>query len=397
MEVINLKEIIVKMNNKGSLDASVITDNSRTINFSGDMAFSYLNTLFISSIKKVNEEDKDLILSYINEVLVLKDYEKMFESKELVNFFTPLFSKLKSYYNDTYVKKTKTKKVKRVNKHINKKLVASILVATILGTTTASTAVDKTVEKQKVLDVKPKTKTVQVVEKKPIKKTNNDVAVDEEGISISIDYDDKSESEKAINAHKYDKVIAKYSKKYGLDKNLMFGIAVQERGEHGTIKDAGGATGLMQIQNDVWRDAKLQAYNFDTKSWDTLVVDESRLSDLDYNVKISCMIFQTYLNHTDYNIPQAIQSYNMGPYSIDGIVKDYCYDTNKSFDQVRKNPSDLGWISYRDNVPFGDSNYLEHVLSFCGNDCKFKFKKPNDDKMVVLNVTSEANKKTMKV
>ena len=65
---------------------------------------------------------------------------------------------------------------------------------------------------------------------------------------------------------------------YGLDPKIIIAIATQESGIHSTRSINGCATGLMQIENSVWRDQKLTVFNYDTLEYETIVVNVENLS-----------------------------------------------------------------------------------------------------------------------
>lgn len=405
-----MKDTYIFVNDDDNLELDIVKHEVVT-SFAGDIAKNYIKTFYNMEPKEVIEGENDLIISYLDEKLILENVDRIFVNKDNRNLFRPIFEMSLSVVNKDNMKRAKNKKVKRKNKYARKKIIASVLVALIIGITSSSHTFDKNKDKETTKEVKNKAETVQNIDdvksEKEVKKvksiedkkSKNDSKEKNDADrveTIYVDYDDRSDSDKAINAQKYKDVIEKYSEMYGLDSKLMLALAIQERGEHSTVKDSGGATGLMQIQNDVWKNGNLTAYNFNTNSWDSIIVDETMLSDLDYNVKVGCMIFQSYLKHADYNVLQALQGYNMGIYSVDNIVKIYCANEGKSLDDVRCDQNDLGWISYRDNVSFGDSNYIEHVLSYCGANCNFKFKKP-DNEEIVLNITSNEAKKSLKI
>ena len=166
----------------------------------------------------------------------------------------------------------------------------------------------------------------------------------------------------------------------------MLAIATQETGDHYNYINNGYAIGLMQVEASVWEGQPLTAYNFETKAWEKITVNGSRLSDLDYNVKVGCMIFQLSLRDMNYNILGAVQNYNMGYGNMHyKIIPAYCADTNKTKDEVLDDQYDIGWIEYRNLGHGGDKNYIENVLSYIGEESQIEVTKP-DGEIVSLNV-----------
>ena len=422
-----MKEVYVTVD--GDYIRVDVRQNGRVVILSNDSALNYLCKYYVIDAKRIVKHNNQLFLNYQGENVIIKNYDSVSKNMYAASIFEPMISSCPCFIDKDNLDKVKKEdksrlKIKREKKYDKKKIAASLLVAATLGVTTFGFTSDHDKNNdnvKKVKEVKAKAYTVQMVgstagavektvkdaiplakeqpkvaeaKEEPKKEEKAVLLKEEPGQTIYIDYDDRSETTKAKNAHKYEDVIDKYADMYGLDGKLMLALATQERGEHGTVMDAGGATGLMQIQNSVWRNASLTAYNFDTNSWEKIVVDESKLSDLNYNVKVGCMIFQNYLNHNDCNVLQTIQSYNMGVNAVGRVVDQYAKDNNISAGSVRKHQDDLGWTSYLDSIPFGDRNYLTNVLSYCGDKCSLKFRKPDSNQIININITSEVKQKS---
>lgn len=203
-----------------------------------------------------------------------------------------------------------------------------------------------------------------------------------------IEYEDRSNSEKAnITKEYYNNLINKYSEIYGLDVNLVRAIATQERGVHSGVKDPGGATGLMQIQNSVWANENLSAYNFLDKKTETITVNETSLSSVDYNIKVGCMILQTVLKYMKYNTLAAVQCYNMGYGNLGKILAAYSHECGKSVEQILNDFTDTNWLDYRCLIKEGDQKYIENVFSWLGDDIELVNKR-NDGSEVCFNISS---------
>ena len=328
----------------------------------------------------------------------------MLENPKYKQLFMPILKNAFEYVTSHERKYSKNKKVKRENKYVNNKsknktgnkhiiktIAASALTLTILmsigkitskiDTQTSKEALENTpdtytitniIEDEKIQEIAaPNIAASEIVNKveEEIKHIKNVKPMSDHVDSeyAKLDYEDRSDSDKANTTRAYySEVIEKYSQTYGLDSNLILALATQERGVHGTTMDPGGATGLMQIQNAVWDGGTLTAYNFDTNSWEQIKVDIPSLSDLDYNVKVGCMIFQDYLRYNNYNILATIQAYNMGYGTTDRLISIYCNETGKTREEVLEHQNDTGWLKYRQGITYGDQKYIEHVLSFYG-------------------------------
>lgn len=192
--------------------------------------------------------------------------------------------------------------------------------------------------------------------------------------SVTIFYEERSNSQKIIDTrNNYGDVITKYSNMYGLDPNLMIAVATQEKGFHSSQIDPGGAIGIMQIQYDFWVGKKLDVYNYQTNSVETIHVDENNIKDLETNIRLGCAIMRANLNMMKNNQIAALQSYNYGSGNTFKVLDAYAYDNGITRDDVLANHCDVGWITahdnfYRNMISVGDKNYVEHVLSYLGDD-----------------------------
>ena len=394
----------------------------------GTQIFRLVSGLDNLKIVDFKDNNRDAKIVFENVVLNINEYSKIIKNKEFYRMFGPVLDNLKRHQEKLAVKRVKNKKVTRKNKYIGAKVMAAGLALVVIGTVAinnihskASSTVsldssytqnynsennlDITTDyKNLVLYDNVDTTVEEANEESELPIVENIVLesnLDEQEISIepennissvSISYNDESECEKAqVAKYNYKNLIEKYSKIYGIDSNLMMAIATQERGIHSQTMDPDGGLGLMQIQVSVWRNQNLNAYNFETQSWDHIIVDESKLSDLEYNVKVGCMIFQTYLNDKNYNIIAAIQSYNMGIGSVDKILRYYGSQNNKTKNEVLNNPTDVGWIDYRNIIADGDSKYIENVLRYYGNEGVVSVTKPSGE-VVSLHINNQPEK-----
>ena len=197
--------------------------------------------------------------------------------------------------------------------------------------------------------------------------TKNEV-IDKESDTTSIvnklNIESETKSEKFLKTKDlYFDIIEKYSNTYNLDPNLMLAIATQESGVHRSIIDDGGAIGLMQVQVDVWNNQNITAYNYDLDCKETECVSLENLKDVSYNIKIGCMIYQSYLNQLCNNKYAALQAYNMGIGSMNKILDNYSKKSGKSKEEILKE-NDLGWIDFIDSSYKGDPIYYRNTLRY---------------------------------
>ena len=164
-------------------------------------------------------------------------------------------------------------------------------------------------------------------------------------------------------------IYQKYEKMYGVDANLLCAIGAQESsGVHRSQSANGGhSKGIMGIEN-IWADASIRVFNFETNKYETITVDYSKVGELDYNIKIGAAIFQNYfyntlknaadidVKETDY-LPFTLQKYNMG---LGNMWEVLSYEGN--------------WMDNREKIGRGDKYYIEHVLSRLDNETVIKLR-----------------------
>lgn len=264
-------------------------------------------------------------------------------------------------------------KVKRNNKHRGKQIAATLLVTTaLLAITHLSITSEATAGKAPSTNEGKPLEVVRVITEEPEDIENTIAIAYDDGSSIEedtirLEYTDNSNTEKAMKTKElYGDIITKYANDYGIDPVIAIAVATQERGVHSTKKDPGGATGLMQIQNSVWVDQEVSAYNYTTGKQDRFIVKEEMLSNVESNIKIGCMILQNAMQYMDYNVLAGIQCYNMGYGNMSKILNAYANEKGISKQEVLSNKTDTGWLEYRDMIKVGDQRYLEHVLSWIG-------------------------------
>ncbi len=197
-----------------------------------------------------------------------------------------------------------------------------------------------------------------------------------------LEYEDRSDEEKLHTASSlyFDK-IEKYANMYGLDPELVLALATQERGVHSSQMDSGGATGLMQIQNGIWLDNEITAYNFNTDSYETVKVTKSKIENVDSNIKIGCMILQDMIHDKDYNILAGVLSYNMGGTNVNKIIKKHSETSGLSREDILSNQNNCDWLKHRGIITVGDKDYVQHVLSYLGNDIDTYVLKPDGERV----------------
>ena len=402
-------ELYVDRDNRLALDIFPSINNENIMHpLRGKECYELIKELCSFNINKITQSPnrEDIIIKSNDFIFTVNEFDKVFQK----NGTKVIRDTINDYNTKQKLNQMKPKKVTRKNKHTGLKVIAGLLTSAIL-TAVAITSLEA---KQKELIDKPTSQYTQVVEtdsddlilidgylelsQNYYRKhdgtlifsrgelvnrdeflENRHALISEEEKNakkeettefspdttfVSLDYKDRSNSEKAqITKAYYGDAIKKYSEIYGVDYELMIAIATQERGIHSETRDAGGAIGLFQIEN-IWNNEELTAYNYETKEYETIIVDENKLSDVFYNIKVGCMVFQTALRYMDYNIPAAIQCYNMGCGNMEKILTACSVDTGKTMEEILSDPTNLDWLKYRHVVDQGDKNYVENVSSY---------------------------------
>lgn len=376
--------------------------------FKGSEVYKIIRKLGIFKLvdMSVVNRGRDLILEYKNFVLNVNEYNDVLRKRG----FAPLIRHIKEYEERKELKEHKGKKVKRNNKHTGKKIAAAGLTLVMLYSVTNNLLLkDKTVsiEEPKVVssvDVVIEEVPFDIVtfvnteEESPVEEEIIEETVEtlvEETPKIILDYPDWSNSKKAnITKSYYSDMISKYARMFGIDPKLAIAVATQESdtGIHTTTMDPGGATGLMQIQNNVWVGNSVSAYNFETGQVEVLKVTNNNIGDLECNIKMGCMILQNAMEYMDYNILAGIQCYNMGCGNVNDILNTYSRYTGKSREEILSNPMDTGWMDFRKIKTVGEPKYVEKVLSWMGEDNTIKNIK-RDGTLVSINVGNQTEYK----
>ena len=93
------------------------------------------------------------------------------------------------------------------------------------------------------------------------------------------------------------------------------------------------------------------------------------------------MILREYIENSNYNIPLAIQTYNMGPGNMNKVLNT-CGDLeNVEVSTMKNNQTNNKWLNYRSFVKAGDSKYVEHVFSYLGKHSNLQVLKRDNQKV----------------
>lgn len=396
----NRIELYVDRENKLTLDFYYnINDDYPISQFKGEKCYSVISKLCEKQIKDIKENTKqdEISLTFGESVLNISECESVFKKRGT----GPIKTSFAKYYETKKAESFQSKKVNRTNKYIGRQIIAGALVLGVLGTvvgielsrkkkvdnvdpsesttytqeTTLPTENKLSLEDKFIIDDVSYQKPNQEIALENLNNIKNDLFEESSNIEIFIPFEDRSDTEKArITKAYYGETIETYAKKYGVDPKIMIAIATQERGIHSDVMDRGGATGLMQIQNAVWLGENVTAYNYDTREYETVHIDKSKLSDVFYNIKIGCMYFQNCMNYMNNNILAAIQCYNYGYGNMQNVLDRYSFNSGKTKKAILEDVSDCGWMEYRTSIPEneGDRIYIENVISWIGSTIDFE-------------------------
>ncbi len=367
--------------------------------FRGRETFEIIRRLASSKLVDFSElrRGKDLILEYKNYIINVSNYDAVFRK----NGVGPLLKNIKSFEEEPVLKENKNKKVKRKNKHTGRKVVATGLTILMLY----AVGNDLIKKQDEVIDLTYNDSYSTQVElndeyvspsfniEQPVEVAN--ISVKDDITSITLNYQDWSKESKAkiVKAY-YGDMISKYAKIYGIDPKLAIAVATQETdtGIHRSTMDYGGATGLMQIQNDVWIGKYVSAYNFETKKVESVKVTNNNIGQVESNIKMGCMILQNAMEYMDHNILAGIQCYNMGCGNVNDILDAYSKHSGKSRNVILKDVNDLGWMDFREIIKVGEPKYVEKVFSWMGEDNTIKNVK-RDGSLVSIKVSNQIQSK----
>ena len=102
------------------------------------------------------------------------------------------------------------------------------------------------------------------------------------------------------------------------------------------------------------------------------------------------MYFQNCLDYMDNNVLAAIQCYNYGFGNMQTVLKEYSSQTGMTREEILADVSNCDWMDCRYVISknIGDSEYIEHVLSWLGPQINTDV--TVDNKPVVLTITNSS-------
>ena len=341
----------------------------------GPNAYEYVEKLCKDEIKEIFEDpiSHEIIVIYDNLEFSLYEVNRLLRNEELYENFKPFFVEFMKFYNKKMAQEFEFEKVSRENKYGIKKISFPSI---------WSIAFDSECQHEERNELKNVSSISVEYDYGVLNKSEEDT-YEEEIEQTSIYYDDCTDQDIAYTTYiNYSEKIFRYSKEYGIDNKLILAILTNGMKEN--------ADDPMQLKNWLLKE-KVIAYNFREGKYETVIIDKNKISNLDYCIKIACMIYQSNLIALNYNTLLALQSYNMGYDAVISIVNYYCYSEGKNSDEVIEDSSDVAWMNYRNLINNGDNKYIENVLRFCGSNIKISNKKI-DGHIKSLNIISKSEK-----
>ena len=117
---------------------------------------------------------------------------------------------------------------------------------------------------------------------------------------------------------KYEYYVEKYSKKFGVDVCLVYGVIRTESGFDPNAVSNAGAIGLMQIMPDTF--TWLQNYRTDFMPEE--LIESDKLYDPETNIEYGVFMLKYLLDHYDGETSLAIIAYNAGYGNVDSWLSD---------------------------------------------------------------------------
>ena len=364
------------------IKAEEIKQGKSTMYFLNKDVVDFIKDLEKEKLSKVQMEGSNVTFNVDGVGVIIKNYNTLKSY--------PIFEKLRVILNREYRKeKLKKSNLKRLKVEATAILLSAGITATFMLKENAKAMDFPIIEKTsnlafEAIEVEPEIiidgEEIIIEEENQTNETTNQKTY---SYDIDIPFNDRTDSPKYITCkEKYGELITKYSNMYGLDPNLMIAVATQESGVHNSYDETTAAIGLMQIEKAVWNNKSITVYNYETKEDETLNINLDTMINLETNIKLGCMIMRQQMDYMRNNPVAALWSYNYGYGNMNTVLNAYANDLGISKNDVLDNYYDFSYITnkfYANLVSYGDSYYVEHVLSYMG-----------DNPTLVMNVRDDA-------
>lgn len=153
----------------------------------------------------------------------------------------------------------------------------------------------------------------------------------------------KNELLKIIYPRKYEEIVSKYYKEYGVDKNLIYAVIKAESNFNSNAESNKGAIGLMQLMENTARDVVIKN-DMNEINLNNL---KEELRNSEYNIKIGVK-YLSVLSEKYNNTAIALAAYNAGSGNVDNWLEKKV---------IKSDGSDI------EKIPFKETNlYIRKIL-----------------------------------
>lgn len=202
---------------------------------------------------------------------------------------------------------------------------------------------------------------------------STDINIDQIDKAV-LDFNFVNDSEMSNNIEKLKPEIDHASSKWGISPNLISAIISQE--------SSGGttSTNIMQIEFKAHKNEIKHAYDFEQNKIVTFVltnnVDNPEFKNVDYKItendlknkktaiSIGTALLANCMSDYDFNIPLAIQEYNLGRDGIRSVAHETARKEGYTSNSVFYDQTNLDFTKYTEITNNGDPEYVKNVVRY---------------------------------
>ena len=356
----------------------VIYDSNGKIISEGESVFNAFDLMTLDIIKNVVINGNDLIIHYDSSSVTFVDYSKIYidsRYKYIKDYIAPytVASTKENINNAKKVikdKKTKSNEQEKINDNkLPKK----------------KSKVGSFIKRVSITGAAVATFVFLVPYVNEYYKTEEDTHLTYERTITQID--ESSTRKNDLAADRYSLITKKYTKKFGIDGELVIAILTNNMEESSMYVDE-KYFGAIYREFDEYIGKELSYYDFETENWSNYRVTEDDMLDSDRFVKVIFMILQSKIYFCNYNVVAGIQCLHEDIYDFkdrimaDGREKhpDYAeksYFNKEYFNYAMSNTDDISWI---DNFKSPDGSiYSIKVLRHIPTGTNIKIKHPDGE------------------
>ena len=215
-------------------------------------------------------------------------------------------------------------------------------------------------------------------------------AVDPEITKIEAEEKQEYEDKTADVKQKFNEVVTKQARIYGVDANLVFAIIADNvDDEMQPSFDDSRNYGWMGIDLN---NSSISAENFATLEADSFEIDEESAMDLTVNIKAGIMQLQNALVNNNYNIPLSLFEYKNGRDVRNAVIEIYKFKTGYTEEEIMLDNFNYEWIYFMkaaceepekfasvSDVKDNDEDYLRRIFSYLPANGTLTFESASSD------------------